>query len=96
MLKTSKFNWYKSHFDQATRSYVGQVRTNIGNSAFASLFDLGNSSALAVLVDTSGSMGNEIEAVKAQVIEIIDVSFSAFIMGSLSLHNKLFIQTLIN
>ena len=58
---------------QATRVYVGTVRTTIGNADFASLFDLGNSSALAILIDTSSSMGNEIEAVKTQVYEIIDV-----------------------
>jgi Mg-chelatase subunit ChlD len=58
---------------QATRSYVGQVRRTISNPDFASLFDLGNSSVLAILIDTSSSMGNEIEAVKSQVYEIIDV-----------------------
>jgi hypothetical protein len=59
---------------QATKEYVGQVRRTIGNSAFTSLFDLGNSSALAILIDVTGSMDNEIEAVKQQVNEIIDVT----------------------
>ncbi len=64
---------YYHHFVQATRSYVGEVRSNIGNAKFASLFDLGNSSALAILLDTSSSMENEIEAVKNQIIEIVQV-----------------------
>jgi hypothetical protein len=46
----------------------------IGNGAFSSLFDLSNSSALAILIDTSGSMSGEIEAVKAEVIQIIEVN----------------------
>ena len=53
---------------------MSQVRTTIGNSAFTSLFALSNSSALAILIDTSGSMGGEIEAVKAEVMQIIAVN----------------------
>ena len=36
-----------------------------------SLLDLSFGSALAIAIDCSGSMGNEIEAVKEQVLEII-------------------------
>ncbi len=62
-----------SHFSKATKVYASEVRLNIGNGNFSALFDLANSSALAILIDTSGSMSDEIEAVKAEVIEIIEV-----------------------
>jgi len=49
------------------------VRTNINNIAFGRLFDLANSSALAILLDTSSSMQAEIDAVKLQIKQIIEV-----------------------
>ena len=47
------------------------VRKTIQNDNFMSLLDLSFGSALAIAIDCSGSMSDEIEAVKAEVIEII-------------------------
>jgi hypothetical protein len=52
------------------------VRTNINNLAFGRLFDLANSSALAILLDTSSSMQAEIDAVKLQIKQIIEVKMT--------------------
>lgn len=52
------------------------MRTNINNLAFGRLFDLANSSALAILLDTSSSMQAEIDAVKLQIKQIIEVKIS--------------------
>ena len=69
-------------FAQATFEYLESVRDNIGNNAFKGIFELDSSSALAVVLDTSGSMGDEIEAVKAQILEIIDVANAGGIVPS--------------
>ncbi len=52
-------------------NFLETVRGNIGNDAFRSLFELSSSSALAVAIDTSGSMATEIAAVKTTIREII-------------------------
>jgi hypothetical protein len=59
---------------QATHSYVNDIRQRIGNSAFTALFEMGASSALAIILDITGSMENEINAVKQEIIEIVTVS----------------------
>ena len=53
---------------------MNDIRRRIGNSAFTSLFDMGDSSALAILLDVTGSMDTEIEAVKKEIIDIVTVS----------------------
>ncbi len=58
-------------WSQATFKYLERVRESIGNDKFKALFELGGSSALAVTIDTSGSMSGEIEAVKNEILEII-------------------------
>ena len=57
--------------EQATFEYLETVRKTIQNDAFLSLLDLSFGSALAIALDTSSSMSNEIEAVKAEIVQII-------------------------
>lgn len=59
---------------KATFDYMENVRKTIQNDAYMSLLDLTFGSPLAIAIDTSSSMGNEIEAVKVQVKEIIDTA----------------------
>ena len=68
------FKWPYCFVIKATYSYVSDIRQRIGNSAFTSLFDMGDSSALAIILDVTGSMQNEIDAVKKEIIEIVTVS----------------------
>ena len=58
--------------EDATFQYLELVRRTLQNQNFMSLFDLSFGSALAIVLDTSGSMDQEIEAVKSQIIQIID------------------------
>ncbi len=54
----------------------------IGPANYKSLFDLSLGSALAIVIDTSDSMSNEIEAVKEEVHEIVDAATSEGIVPS--------------
>ena len=58
--------------EDATFQYLELVRKTLQNQNFMSLLDLSFGSALAIVLDTSGSMDQEIEAVKTQIIQIID------------------------
>ena len=49
---------------QSTFNYLENLRVTIGNANYRSLFDLSLSSALAIVIDTSSSMGNEIAQVQ--------------------------------
>ena len=59
---------------QATFQYLEDVRKTIQNDKYQSLLSLSQGSALAVALDVSGSMGNEIEAVKKEILDIIDAA----------------------
>ena len=50
------------------------MRKTIQNSNYESLFSLSIGSALAVALDISGSMSNEIEVVKQEILDIIDAA----------------------
>lgn len=43
----------------------------VGNDKYRRLFDLYEGSALSIVIDTTSSMSDEINAVKAQVAEIV-------------------------
>ena len=58
--------------EDATFEYLELVRRTIQNQNFLSLLDLSFGSALAIVLDTSGSMDQEMAAVKSQIIQIID------------------------
>jgi Mg-chelatase subunit ChlD len=58
------------------------VRKNIRNDAYSSLFELSYGSALAIVLDTSTSMEAEIGAVKAEILEIIDLANEGGIVPS--------------
>ena len=58
--------------ESATLQYLEQVRMTLQNEKFMSLLDLSFGSALAIVLDYSGSMSDEIEAVKNQIVQIID------------------------
>jgi len=57
---------------KATHDYVNYIRSVIGEHFFVQLFDFTFGSALAIVIDTSGSMGNEQAAVKRKVAEIVE------------------------
>ena len=57
---------------KATEEYLLTILDLVRESNFRSLFGLSRGSALAVVIDTSGSMGSEIQAVKDQVKEIVE------------------------
>ncbi|XP_071536581.1 von Willebrand factor A domain-containing protein 7-like [Panulirus ornatus] len=56
---------------QATVTYLSQVLDAVGNEKYRRLFDLYHGSALSICIDTTGSMGDDIEAVKTQVADIV-------------------------
>ena len=58
--------------ESATLQYLEHVRMTLQNDKFMSLLDLSFGSALAIVLDYSGSMSDEIEAVKNQIVQIID------------------------
>ena len=56
---------------KATEWYIDHIRSIIGPGHFEQLFNLAKGSALAIVIDTTGSMSAEISAVKRQVADII-------------------------
>ena len=60
----------------ATERYINHIRSIIGPGHFEQLFNLAKGSALA-MIDTTGSMDDEIQAVKEQVADIIDAAGKA-------------------
>ena len=69
-----KCRWIFAYIFQATFQYLEDVRKTIQNEKYQSLLSLSQGSALAVALDVSGSMGNEIEAVKKEILDIIDAA----------------------
>ena len=61
----------------ATERYINHIRSIIGPGHFEQLFNLAKGSALAIVIDTTGSMDDEIQAVKEQVADIIDAAGKA-------------------
>ena len=59
---------------QATQHYLNQIRFAIGNERFRFLFDLYRGSALAIVIDTTGSMATEIATVQEQVHLIVETT----------------------
>ena len=64
-------NILKSYL-QATFQYLEDIRKTIQNDKFQSLLSLSKGSALAVAIDTSFSMQQEINAVKKEILDIIN------------------------
>lgn len=62
------------HSHQASEYYLAQLREAIGNEHFHNLLDLYPGSALSIIIDTTGSMTYEIEAVKEKSREIVEKS----------------------
>ena len=83
---------------EATEWYVDHIRSIIGPGHFEQLFNLAKGSALAIVIDTTGSMGTEIYNVKEQVAEIIAAAgkagtfypFQQTQLGGLSLGKVIF------
>ena len=81
--KDTSSECFSPHFDlhdqaaklaeDATFEYLEEIRKTVQNEKFQSMLSLsaGSASALAVAIDTSGSMGNEIAAVKKEILDII-------------------------
>ncbi|XP_066942227.1 LOW QUALITY PROTEIN: uncharacterized protein [Macrobrachium rosenbergii] len=62
----------------ATEYYLSVLREAIGNDYFRHLFDLYPGSALSIMIDTTGSMTQEIKAVKAESKLIVERTHPAF------------------
>ena len=64
------------------------MRAVIGDAHYRSIFELSYGSALAILIDTSGSMDSEIDAIKQEVAAIIEeaqnggVEPSLYVLGA--------------
>ncbi|KAG7160513.1 von Willebrand factor A domain-containing protein 7-like 1 [Homarus americanus] len=57
---------------QATDHYLSVLLDAVGNEKYRRLFDLYQGSALSIMIDTTGSMTDDIEAVKEQVKTIVE------------------------
>nr|XP_045609987.1 von Willebrand factor A domain-containing protein 7-like isoform X1 [Procambarus clarkii] len=57
---------------QATDHYLRVLLDAVGNEKYRRLFDLYQGSALSIVIDTTGSMSDDIEAVKDQVASIVE------------------------
>ncbi|KAJ7317308.1 hypothetical protein JRQ81_003470 [Phrynocephalus forsythii] len=57
---------------EATKHFLEQLWREIGNKQFMRLLDISPATGLSFVVDTTGSMGDEINAAKFQAREIID------------------------
>ena len=66
----------------AVEEYLDNLRFVIGQENFGHLFDLAYGSALVIAIDQSGSMCDEIEAVKQKVIQIVEVALETGITPS--------------
>lgn len=79
--KDTAYPCFSPHYDlhltavnlalQATDYYLKQVLDVIGVDMYRRLFDLYQGSALSICIDTTGSMGDDIDAVQEQVAEIV-------------------------
>ena len=67
----------------ATEYYINYIRTVIGDNHFQQLFSLSEGSALAIVIDTTASMGGEIDAVKQEVAEIVAGAIAAGVSPSI-------------
>ncbi|XP_068237397.1 von Willebrand factor A domain-containing protein 7-like [Palaemon carinicauda] len=59
---------------KATDHYLNVILDAVDVDQYRKLFDLYHGSALSIVMDTTGSMGNEIDAVKNQVHQIVESS----------------------
>jgi von Willebrand factor A domain-containing protein 7 len=59
---------------EATKEYMREIRNAIGNTKMSAL--LRGNPLLAFVVDTTGSMGNEIASVRQQILQIINTRIS--------------------
>ncbi|XP_063613332.1 von Willebrand factor A domain-containing protein 7-like [Penaeus indicus] len=67
---------------QATVHYLNVLLDAVGNDKYRRLFDLYHGSALSIAIDTTGSMSDDIAAVKEQVQQIVDsTSAELFILS---------------
>ncbi|XP_042873278.1 von Willebrand factor A domain-containing protein 7-like [Penaeus japonicus] len=67
---------------QATVHYLNVLLDAVGNDKYRRLFDLYHGSALSIAIDTTGSMSDDIAAVKQQVQQIVDsTSAELFILS---------------
>ena len=68
--------WIRSNISllQATFQYLEDIRKTVTNEVYQSMLSLSYGSALAIALDTSGSMSNEIDAVRNEISEIIDAA----------------------
>ncbi|CAL4114738.1 unnamed protein product, partial [Meganyctiphanes norvegica] len=57
---------------QATSHYLSVLLDGVGPEKYRKLFDLYHGSALSIVIDTTGSMGNDIAAVQDQVAQIVN------------------------
>uniref|UniRef100_A0ABM5FIH7 von Willebrand factor A domain-containing protein 7 n=1 Tax=Pogona vitticeps TaxID=103695 RepID=A0ABM5FIH7_9SAUR len=57
---------------EATKRFLEQLWREIGSKPFMRLLDISPATGLSFVVDTTGSMGDEINAAKVQAREIID------------------------
>ncbi|XP_064098435.1 von Willebrand factor A domain-containing protein 7-like [Macrobrachium nipponense] len=57
---------------KATDHYLSIILDAVDVDQYRKLFDLYHGSALSIVMDTTGSMGNEIDAVKNQVHQIVE------------------------
>ena len=66
----------------AVEQYLDDIRFLINDENFAHLFDLSFGSALVIAIDRSGSMCEEIEAVKGKVQEIVETALETGVTPS--------------
>ena len=57
---------------QSSEELLGSIRKKVGNHAFRRLLDLYKGSALSIVIDTTDSMHQEIDAVKQQAHQIVE------------------------
>jgi len=67
---------------QAVEEYLDHLRFIINNDNFGNLFDLSFGSALVIAIDRSGSMCDEIDAVKLKVTEIVETALETGVSPS--------------
>lgn len=64
--------WHLRLCCQATDHYLNVLLDVVGNEKYRRLFDLYQGSALSIAIDTTGSMMDDIDAVKEQVKLIVE------------------------
>lgn len=92
--KDTSSECFSPHFDlhdqaaklaeDATFEYLEEIRKTVQNEKFQSMLSLsaGSASALAIAIDYSGSMDNEIAAVKKEILDIIATANAGGIVPS--------------